>query len=73
MASKRSARAARISLDEFTQLTFQSVLRASELHKLPPNRFPGRSFSESSGIRKAWPHRGPPVAIRESDRRGSAP
>ena len=41
MATKRSARAARISLDEFTQLTFQSVLRASELHKLPPNRFPG--------------------------------
>ncbi len=41
MATKRSARAARIQLDEFTQLAFESVLRASELRRLPANKFPG--------------------------------
>jgi hypothetical protein len=40
-AAARSTRATRIPLDEFTQLAFESVIRASELRKLPPNRFPG--------------------------------
>jgi hypothetical protein len=30
-----------INLEEFTQLAFESVLRAGEARKLPPGKFPG--------------------------------
>ena len=30
-----------INLEQFTQLTFESVLRAMEARKLPPTKFPG--------------------------------
>jgi hypothetical protein len=42
MASKRAGRrAAQIQLDEFTQLAFEAVLRATDARKLPPTKFPG--------------------------------
>lgn len=37
----KSARAGRIELQDFTQVAFEAVLRASEVKKLPPNKIPG--------------------------------
>jgi hypothetical protein len=41
MAARKDRRAVQIQLDEFTQLAFESVLRASEGRKLPPSKLPG--------------------------------
>ena len=37
----KSARAGRIELQDFTQLAFEAVVRASEAKKLPPSRIRG--------------------------------
>lgn len=39
--SPKSARAARIELQDFTQVAFEAVIRASEAKKLAPNKIHG--------------------------------
>lgn len=41
MKTKDRTGATAIELEEFTQLAFEAVLRASEARKLPPYRLPG--------------------------------